>query len=149
MTLENPSFARPFLNIPLLQNLQIIDSFYCTFSKKLVELKGKIVEAVLSLLPLLISSFLFLKERLWACLHGGGEPQIDEVTCGWSPHLSCKRDSIKMRDYMDGRVTPPKRVTSPTWGLPPLRKKALCVLLQLISLRLMIIMIATRDIFQI
>ena len=121
MTLENPSFARPFLNIPLLQNLQIIDSFYCTFSKKLVELKGKIVEAVLSLLPLLISSFLFLKERLWACLHGGGEPQIDEVTCGWSPHLSCKRDSIKMRDYMDGRVTPPKRVTSPTWGLPPLR----------------------------
>ena len=22
-----------------------------------------------------------------------------------------------MRDYMDRRVTPPKRVTSPTWGL--------------------------------
>ena len=23
---------------------------------------------------------------------------------------------FKMRDYMDRRVTPPKRVTSPTWG---------------------------------
>ena len=38
---------------------------------------------------------------------------------GGSPHLSCKRDQIKMRDYMDRRVTPPKRVTSPTWGPPP------------------------------
>ena len=54
-----------------------------------------------------------------ACLHGGGGPQIGEVTCGGSPHLSCKRDHIKMRDYMDRRVTPPKRVTSPTWGPPP------------------------------
>ena len=27
------------------------------------------------------------------------------------------------RDYMDGRVTPPKRVTSPTWGpLPPCKQ---------------------------
>ena len=50
------------------------------------------------------------------CLHGGGGPQIGEVTCDGSPHLSCKRDQIKMRDYMDRRVTPPKRVTSPTWG---------------------------------
>ena len=30
-----------------------------------------------------------------------------------------KCDQIKMRDYMDRRVTPPKRVTSPTWGPPP------------------------------
>ena len=43
-------------------------------------------------------------------------PQIGEVTCGGSPHLSCKRDQIKMRDYMDRRVTPPERVTSSTWG---------------------------------
>ena len=35
---------------------------------------------------------------------------------GGSPHLSCKRDQIKMREYIDWRVTPPKRVTSPTWG---------------------------------
>ena len=47
---------------------------------------------------------------LTACLHGGGGPQIGEVTRGRSPDLSCKRDQIKMRDYMD------RRVTSPTWG---------------------------------
>ena len=41
------------------------------------------------------------------------------------PHLSCKRDPSKMRDYMDRRVTPPKRVTSPTWGPPPPCKQAL------------------------
>ena len=40
---------------------------------------------------------------------------MGEETCGgFAPHLSCKRDQIKMRDYMDRRVTPPKRVTSPT-----------------------------------
>ena len=37
--------------------------------------------------------------------------------------LSCKRDQIKMSDYMDRRVTPSKRVTSPTWGpLPPCKQ---------------------------
>ena len=35
------------------------------------------------------------------------------------PHLSCKRDQIKMRDYMDRRVTPSKWVTMPTRGPPP------------------------------
>ena len=40
-------------------------------------------------------------------------------------HLSCKSDQIKMRDYKDRRVTPPKRVTSPTWGSPPLCTQAL------------------------
>ena len=54
-----------------------------------------------------------------------GDPQIGEVTGGGSPHLSCKRDRIKMRDYMDRRVTPPKWVTSPTWGPPPPCKQAL------------------------
>ena len=42
-----------------------------------------------------------------------------------STHLSCKRDQIKIRDYMDRRVTPPKRVTSPSWGPPPPCKQAL------------------------
>ena len=60
-----------------------------------------------------------------ACLHGGGEPQIGEVTCGGSPHLSCKHDQIKMRDYIDRRVTPPKWVTSPIWGPPPPCKQTL------------------------
>ena len=62
---------------------------------------------------------------LRACLHGGGGPQIGEVTCGGSPHLSCKRDQIKMRDYIDRRVIPPKQVTLPTWGPPPPFKEVL------------------------
>ena len=53
-----------------------------------------------------------------ACLHEGGGPQLGEVTCGGSPHLTCKHDQIKMRDYMDRGVTPPKQVTSPTWDPP-------------------------------
>ena len=56
---------------------------------------------------------------LRACLHGGGGPQIGEVICGGSPHLSCQRDQLKMRDYVDRWVIPPKRVTSPNWGSPP------------------------------
>lgn len=52
-----------------------------------------------------------------ACLHGGGGLQIGEVSRGGSLHLlSCKRAQVKMRDYMDRRVTPPKQITSPTWG---------------------------------
>ena len=54
---------------------------------------------------------------LRACLHEGGEPQVGEVTCGGLPHLACKCDQIKMRDYMDWRVTPPKRDLS---GVPHL-----------------------------
>ena len=34
------------------------------------------------------------QKRLKACLHGGGGPQIGEITCGRSPQLSCKRDQI-------------------------------------------------------
>ena len=60
-----------------------------------------------------------------ACLHEVGGPQIGEVTCGGSPHLSCKRDQIKMRDNMNRRVTPPKRATSPTWGPPTPCKQTL------------------------
>ena len=52
-------------------------------------------------------------------------PQLGEVTCGGLPHLTCKRDHIKMKDYMDRRVAPPKRVTSPIWGTPPTCKQAL------------------------
>ena len=56
---------------------------------------------------------------LRACLHEGGGPQLGEVTCGGSPHLSCKRDHMKMRDCMD------RRITSPTWAPPPPYKQAL------------------------
>ena len=52
-----------------------------------------------------------------------GEPQIGEVTWGGSPLLSRKRDQIlKMRDYMDKRVTPP------AWGPPPPCKQSLTCL---------------------
>ena len=68
-----------------------------------------------------ISKLLFLR----ACLHEGGGPQVGEVTCCRLPHLSCKRDQIKMKHYMDRRVTPPKRVTSPISGTPPPCKQAL------------------------
>ena len=44
-----------------------------------------------------------------------------------SPHLSCKRDQIKMRDYMGRRVNLSKWVTMPTWGPPPPCKQALKV----------------------
>ena len=63
-----------------------------------------------------------------ACLHEGGGPQVGEVTRGGLPHLTCKRDHIKMRDYMDRRVTPPKRVTSLIWGTPPPCKQALTLM---------------------
>ena len=56
---------------------------------------------------------------LRAYLHGVGGPQVGEVTCGGSLHLSCKLDQIyfsEMRVYMDRRVISRKRVTSPTWG---------------------------------
>ena len=41
-----------------------------------------------------------------ACLLGGGGLQVGEVTCGGSPHLSCKRDQIKMRDNIQTGVLP-------------------------------------------
>ena len=69
---------------------------------------------------------LFLHNVFRVCLHGGGEPQIGEVKCGGSPYLSCNCDQIKMRDYMDKRDTPPKRVTAQTWGSPPPCKQTLC-----------------------
>ena len=71
-------------------------------------------------------------KRLRACLHEGGGTQVGEVTCGGLPHLKCKRDHIKMRHYMDRRVTPSKRVTSPIWGTPPPCKQALIFTLAMI-----------------
>ena len=44
---------------------------------------------------------------------------------GGSPRLSCKRNQLKMRGYMERRVTPAKRVTSLSWGPPPPCKQAL------------------------
>ena len=44
---------------------------------------------------------------------------------GHPSNLSCKRDQDKLRNYMDRRVTPLRRATSPTWGPPPPCKQAL------------------------
>ena len=61
-----------------------------------------------------------------ACLHAGGEPQKGKVTCGGHPtyHVNVI-NLIKMRDYINRGVTPPKRVTSPPWGHPLPCKQAL------------------------
>ena len=63
--------------------------------------------------------------QIWSGL--GGLPSLADRAnrLGGSHHLSCKRDQIIIRDYMDRRVTPSKRVTSPTRGPPPLCKQAL------------------------
>ena len=59
--------------------------------------------------------------------YGGGGPQVGEITSLSirPPNLSCKRDQIIMRDYVNRGLTPPKWVTSPTWGPPPSCKQAL------------------------
>ena len=74
-------------------------------------------------------------QNIWIRLHdldvalrvcftsGGGGPLIGEVTCGGSPHLSCKRDQIKI-----------EIITSPTWGPAPLCKQALIVPLDRVRL---------------
>ena len=73
--------------------------------------------------------------ELRACLHRGGGPRVGEVThLGGVNGLTLPslesliliwsrlhdRWGDHMRDCMDSRVTPPKRVTLPAWGhLPP------------------------------
>ena len=83
------------------------------------------VTGIYSLLGRRDFTILFFDTNFRAFLHGRGGPQVGEVKCGRSPHLSCKRDQIKMRDDIDRLVTPPKQVTSPTWGLPPPCKQAI------------------------
>ena len=56
-------------------------------------------------MQLLVHGLMEYLANIRTCLHGGGGPQIGEVTWGGSPHLSCKRDQIKMRDYVDRWVT--------------------------------------------
>ena len=58
-----------------------------------------------------------------ACLHGGGGPQIGEVMCGGSPHLSLNVIKLKWEIIWTGG--PPKRVILPTWVPPPPCKQAL------------------------
>ena len=64
---------------------------------------------------------LLLEQRLW--MHWSQDYYERNDPANLPP--SCKRDQIKMRDYMDKRVTPPKLVTSPTSGPPRPCKQAL------------------------
>ena len=61
--------------------------------------------------------------RLRARLHGAGEPHEGEVTRLRRVTRLHDRWGDNMRDYVDRKVTPPKRVTSPAWGHPPPRKQ--------------------------
>ena len=67
-----------------------------------------------------------LHGKIWPRLRGLPGLADRATRLGGSPHLSCKRDQIKMRDHNYGHVgTPPKRFTPPTWDPPPSRKQAL------------------------
>ena len=60
-----------------------------------------------------------------ACLHGGGGPQIGEVTrLGGVTRLSIQ-SLILMWSRLHVRWGNPPHVTSPTWGTPPSCKQAL------------------------
>ena len=79
------------------------------YKTKRCDARAKLLFCLLNLLFFYVLAAVALLD-LRACLHGSGGPQIGEVTCSGSPHISCKRDQIKMRDYMD------RWVTSSTWG---------------------------------
>ena len=66
-----------------------------------------------------------LHGKMWPRLRGLPVLADRATRLGGSPLVSCKRDQIKMREYMDWQVAPPTRVTSPTWGPPPPCKQAL------------------------
>ena len=44
---------------------------------------------------------------------------------GVADHPNYHVKVVKLKYYVDGRVTSPKRVTSPTWGPPPPCTRAL------------------------
>ena len=48
-----------------------------------------------------VTSLKTAAKEIRVCLHEGGGPQVGEVTCGKLPHLTCKRDHIKIRDFKD------------------------------------------------
>ena len=70
-----------------------------------------------------------MNSGLRARFHGGGVPQVGEVTSSSGESVCPYNLSFSLgdhtRDYTDRRVTPSKRVTSPTWGLPPPCQQAL------------------------
>ena len=70
-------------------------------------------------------SFRRLYMGLRACLHGGGRPQVGEVTrLGGVTRLSIQSLILMWSRLHVGWGNPP-HVTSPTWGPPPSCKQAL------------------------
>ena len=57
-----------------------------------------------------------------AMVHNG--PLWGDLT-GVAGHPNYHVKVVKLKYYVDGRVTSPKRVTSPTWGPPPPCTRAL------------------------
>ena len=71
-----------------------------------------------------MTSFCFVSpcaETIRACLNGGGGPQIGEVTCGWSPHLSRKRNQITKVSYHTYLRSPTSMKTGPQNAISPLQ----------------------------
>ena len=62
---------------------------------------------LVSFVAVIVTSLKTAAKEIRVCLHEGGGPQVGEVTCGKLPHLTCKRDHIKMRDFMDTCLVPP------------------------------------------
>ena len=76
-------------------------------------------------LPTRLGSPTPCKQGLRVCLHGGGGPQVGEVTrLGRVTRLSIQ-SLISMWSRLHVRWGNPPRVTSPTWGTPPSCKQAL------------------------
>ena len=94
------SLPQTLENWPLVLNRLYLFLKFSPFWRKNVSHQVNVCTSSLSW-----SSCIFFVPWFRACLQGGGGPQIGEVTCGGSPHLSCKCDQIEMRDYVDRRVT--------------------------------------------
>ena len=78
-----------------------------------------------------------------------GYPTLKRLHGKIPRHQSHNRDQIKMRNYMDRRVTPPKRVTSPNWGPRSPCKQAqfshLCLELFFVKIFFQYLVLRARD----
>ena len=116
----------------LLLFLQPSAFWFSTFNNYMKPLGAKVnfarIWCITNLIP---TSLGYITLKRW---HGKIWPQLRGTQCDrpatrlqGSSHWSCKRDQIKMRDYMDRRVTPAKWATMLTWAPPPRCKQALKV----------------------
>ena len=88
--------CRFLIRAPVEYGYIIANSLYCNVIVKRAEQVFRPTQYVFLLTKLLVELVDIIYRYLRACLH---------VTHGGSPHLSCKRDQIKIGDYMDRWVT--------------------------------------------